>query len=105
MGKSFKPEVYAEVPVDGALCKEIDPELWFPSDSGGPNGKASYDNARAAKKFCAKCPISLKCLMAAVYNKEEYGIWGGSTPRDRKGIHTKEDAKTYIVKLKKQFIA
>jgi hypothetical protein len=33
-------------------------------------------------------------------NKEEYGIWGGSTVRERRAIKTKTQAVTFVQKLK-----
>ncbi len=30
-----------------------------------------------AKAMCAKCPVSLECLNAALNRKELWGIWGG----------------------------
>jgi hypothetical protein len=35
-------------------------------------------------------------------NKEEYGIWGGSTVRDRRAIKTKSQAVTFVKKLKEE---
>lgn len=81
-----------------ALCAEIDPELWFPSVENG-RVQASYEAAGYAKSVCARCPISLACLLTALHNKEEYGIWGGATPRERKAIKTKAQAKTFLLTL------
>ena len=38
---------------------------------------------RVAKALCARCPVREDCLRAGL--KEEYGIWGGSMPWERKG--------------------
>lgn len=62
------------------VCQEIDGELWFP-ESGGE----SYAQ-RQAKKYCEECPVRAECLQFAIVNREEYGIWGGLTVRERQRI-------------------
>ena len=37
-----------------------------------------------AKFICATCPIKQECLDYAMEAKEEFGIWGGLTPDERK---------------------
>lgn len=81
-----------------ALCAEIDPELWFPSLEKG-RVQSSYEAAGYAKSVCARCPLALACLTTAVRNKEEYGIWGGSTPRERKALKTKAQVKKFLYDL------
>jgi len=88
----------AVIDASAALCSEIDPELWFPSMENG-RVQSSYEAANYAKSVCARCPLSLACLTTAIKNKEEYGIWGGSTPRDRRAIKTVKQAKKFIVEL------
>jgi len=39
-----------------------------------------------ARKLCQSCPILLQCLEYAVSNDENYGVWGGMTPHERKGL-------------------
>lgn len=36
-------------------------------------------------KFCAVCPVRDECLAIALENKEDSGIWGGKTSRERRG--------------------
>jgi WhiB family redox-sensing transcriptional regulator len=61
---------------DGALCAEIDPELFFPK-------KGSIYESRVAKKTCRKCPIVEKCLQYALKDPEIKGIWGATSEQDR----------------------
>ena len=37
-----------------------------------------------AKAICATCHMSKACLEMALQNNEEYGIFGGMTPEERK---------------------
>lgn len=36
-----------------------------------------------AKAICAECSVRNECLIAAIDNREEHGVWGGLTPRER----------------------
>lgn len=81
-----------------ALCKEIDPDLWFPSNENS-RIKSSYEAMNYAKSVCARCPMLVQCLAHAITNKEEHGIWGGSTPNERKRIKTTAQAKQFLIEL------
>lgn len=62
----------------GAPCGEVDPDLFF--------DRAEEDefDCESAKIICAGCPVAGDCLDAAMLNREEYGIWGGLTPTERR---------------------
>lgn len=62
---------------DEALCKESDPEAFFPEKGG---------STKQAKAVCKRCPITEKCLQYALANEERYGIWGGTSERERRNI-------------------
>jgi WhiB family redox-sensing transcriptional regulator len=62
---------------DEALCKESDPEAFFPEKGG---------STKQAKAVCKRCPITEKCLQYALDNDERYGIWGGKSERERRQI-------------------
>lgn len=59
------------------LCKDEDPELFF------PEGKGHVEATREAKGICSRCPIVEECLAVAMKNGEKYGIWGGTTAKER----------------------
>lgn len=65
--------------VDSAegLCKDADPDLFF------PEGKGHVEATREAKAICSACPIVEECLQVAMQNGEKYGIWGGATTKER----------------------
>ena len=46
-----------------------------------------------------RCPLALACLTTALHNKEEYGIWGGATPNERKKLKTRTQAKKFLFDL------
>lgn len=66
--------------VRGALCMGADPEVFFPDGTGAP---ALRDESRA-KAICAACPVRRDCLDWALGVGEADGIWGGTTPHERR---------------------
>jgi WhiB family redox-sensing transcriptional regulator len=40
----------------------------------------------AAKAICATCPVQPECLRYAIETRQEYGIWGGTTEDERRGL-------------------
>lgn len=62
-----------------ALCGQTDPEIFFP-DKGEGTG------AEKAKNICRKCEVQKECLIWALTNNEQYGIWGGMTTTERENL-------------------
>jgi WhiB family redox-sensing transcriptional regulator len=62
-----------------AACQIEDPELFFPdaSDKLGTH---------FAQRVCAFCPVRDPCLRWALDTGQAFGIWGGTTERDRRAI-------------------
>lgn len=60
-------------------CQTSDPDLWF-SDF---EEKSKY---RVAKEFCNRCPVRRQCLEYALANEEQFGMFGGKTPRERREL-------------------
>jgi WhiB family redox-sensing transcriptional regulator len=65
-----------------AACLGIDPDLFFP-EQGEAGSTATH-----AKQVCAGCEVRTECLDYAAANAEQYGIWGGLSPRERQGLRT-----------------
>lgn len=73
-----------------ALCAQIGPEVFFPSDYTDVNNAHRYDEARPV---CAACPVWRECLVEDLefsefekFNGVEIipdGIRGGLSPRER----------------------
>ena len=66
----------------GALCAEIDPELFFPP-------KGQFSEVQNPKKICNRCEIKQKCLDYALKDPELKGIWGGTNEPDRYKIRNR----------------
>lgn len=67
-------------PVDwqtNARCTEVDPEIFFPERGG---------SSKRAREVCRDCKVRDDCLEYALNNKEQFGIWGGTSERERRKI-------------------
>lgn len=60
------------------VCRTIDPDIWFP-EQGDMSGFI-------AKRFCNLCPVQEECLEYALETRQQWGIWGGKSTRERRII-------------------
>ena len=67
---------------DSALCAQSDPDAWYPSAETDEQ-KTGVGPAKV-KALCDICPVRAECLAAALENDEQHGIWGGTTPQERR---------------------
>lgn len=63
-----------------AACRGLAHRYFDPWDA---DERAEQPNATATQ-FCETCPVKRECLIAAIENDEESGVWGGLTRRQRK---------------------
>jgi hypothetical protein len=64
---------------DLAVCKGAY-SVYFPAfNDMKKDSKHLYTEA---KKVCSTCPVSGYCLDYAIENNEQYGVWGGKTPKE-----------------------
>ncbi len=70
---------------DLAACRGVDPELFYPISTTGP----AVDQVAEAKQVCAGCPVTTDCLNWALRAGEPIGIWGGTTPEERRYLRLK----------------
>jgi WhiB family transcriptional regulator, redox-sensing transcriptional regulator len=66
-----------------ARCAEVDPEIFFPERGG---------SSKKAREVCDQCEVRSQCLEYALNNKEQFGIWGGTSERERRRLR-KERAR------------
>lgn len=67
--------------LSGGLCREIGVEIFFPD----VRDASDYQLART---ICSGCGVREQCLEWAVRH-EPHGMWGGTTPLERKQIRRK----------------
>lgn len=63
-----------------AVCRDEDPELFFPVGNSGPALAQTAD----AKLVCATCPVTTQCLGFAVKHGLDHGVWGGKSEYERR---------------------
>lgn len=64
-----------------AACRDYGTDLFFESDN--ERGELRSRREQAAKKVCAVCPVRTECLRFAESTPERFGVWGGTTQRER----------------------
>lgn len=57
-----------------ARCAQSDPDEWFPEKGG---------STRWALSICRRCPLLEECREWAIEHNEPYGVWGGTTAKQR----------------------
>jgi WhiB family redox-sensing transcriptional regulator len=82
---------------DRAVCRDEDPELFFPIGQTGPALAQIAD----AKLVCRHCPVIADCLAFALDNHIKHGVYGGldeterdALNRERRGNPAHSDRRT-----------
>ncbi|MEV4093836.1 WhiB family transcriptional regulator [Streptosporangium saharense] len=73
---------------DRAACRSADdPEIFFPKVSAMRGARGAETRAyAAAQQVCARCPVQQECRAYALDRDEQYGMWGGMTPGQRRRL-------------------
>lgn len=58
-------------------CQAVDPETFFPAPS---------ESADAAVALCRTCDVQGSCLAWALEAGDCHGVWGATTPRERRAM-------------------
>jgi hypothetical protein len=71
----------------GVECEQV-PDVFFPEEWAARSPMQStnmYNMAiETARQICMRCPVMDKCLKVGMF--EDYGIWGGTTPKQRQKL-------------------
>lgn len=59
------------------VCQSVDPEVFFPAPS---------EPADAALALCRTCDVQGACLAWALQVGDCHGVWGATTPRERRAM-------------------
>ena len=65
-----------------ALCREQDPELFFPIGTTG----IALEQIDAARRVCHECPVASECLEFALATNQQAGIFGGLSEDERRSL-------------------
>lgn len=75
---------------DHALCRDTDPELFFPVGTTGM-ALVQIDEAR---DVCAQCTVRVECLDFALATNQDSGVWGGLSEEERRIIRRQRAARS-----------
>ncbi|EID75844.1 WhiB family transcriptional regulator [Rhodococcus opacus RKJ300 = JCM 13270] len=67
-----------------ARCRSMDTELFFPCEGEGQGARIRRE--RAAKHVCEPCSVRTECRNHALITCEQFGVWGGTTEKDRRHL-------------------
>jgi len=67
---------------DDADCQNYPSEIFY----GTIEAPLSAKESRMAKTICGACPVRRDCLIAALRDGEEHGIWAGLTRLERRKL-------------------
>ena len=71
------------------LCRGVEPEVFFP---------VSDEDAWRAKEICGACTVRDDCLAYALSHRERYGVWGGTTEKERIEMHRRGTAQRVLAR-------
>ena len=74
---------------DQALCRDTDPELFFPVGTTG----TALTQIERAKQVCSECTVRVDCLDFALTTNQDSGVWGGLTEEERRVIRRQRAAR------------
>jgi WhiB family redox-sensing transcriptional regulator len=78
---------------ESLACRD-NSDFFFPEDYYVQKSKMLSE--RLAKMLCEECPIKDLCRDYAISAQEDYGIWGGTNPRERREARLELSRKNQI---------
>lgn len=76
------------------------PELDFHPVRGGNQHHA----IAPLLEVCARCPVRDACLEAAMVHRERYGIWGGTTGKDRRALFAADTRRNNLGRVQRKIL-
>jgi WhiB family redox-sensing transcriptional regulator len=76
----WQPVAWQAEAVCAALDEQMADALFFPQRG---------ESTKAARALCSGCPVRAECLEYALQNREQFGIWGGTSERERRMLRKK----------------
>ena len=74
---------------DVALCRDTDPDLFFPVGTTGP----AIEQIESAKAVCHQCEAQAPCLEYAIATNQDSGVWGGTSEEERRQLRKRYAAR------------
>lgn len=77
---------------DQAACIGMETSLFYPE-------RGYIHEVRAAKAVCEGCPVRWRCLNHALTDVERYGIWGGTSEKQRQRMRTSKSKRSEVARM------
>ena len=80
-----------------ARCRDLPQHLFFGKEFEGKRRhrpSLTSIEIRRAKAICAICPVLEECFNHAMEYEEEYGVWGGTTHKERQRLRYQYNKKS-----------
>lgn len=71
-------------------CNGIDPDVFFPHTTA---------DEKHAKAICSGCTVREECLTYALTRREDHGVWGGLTDRERRSLIRRQRRQRFRMSL------
>lgn len=84
-----EPNLYRSMQVlwpdwhEKANCLGIDDRIFFGSSLPAERPAYTLSEIKLAKSVCSTCPVFEQCLRQSFRNREVYGVWAGTTMKER----------------------
>lgn len=72
IGETLEPDWAVD-----AACSEVGGDWWHPEKG---------DSNRPARSVCARCAVAVECLAFALVHREQFGIYGGLSAKERRPL-------------------
>jgi WhiB family redox-sensing transcriptional regulator len=80
-----------------AACRTTSKSVFFGSSTPEERPAYTLTSIRKARAICEMCPVFNECLYQALTNREDYGLWAGTTMRQRKEIFRAVDSAALTI--------
>ena len=90
--ESLYPRWHAE-----AACLGLEDSVFFGATDPEVRPQYNLSDIKSAKAICDECPVKEMCLTAALAMRERYGVWAGTTPKQRIGMLSRVDAGETVI--------
>ena len=74
-----------------ANCRLTQKSVFFGSSSPEERPAYTLSSIRKAREICSVCPVFNECLSHAIRQREDYGLWAGTTMRQRTELFRRID--------------
>lgn len=93
-------KVFPHLKAKASCANAPDPDLWFPEEIAGVNGRgwSRTPSAMQAREICSTCEARIECDEYALQYNDLAGIWAGRDRMERAEIQERLHLETISVR-------